>query len=254
MVIFNRKVVDQQPLDFSTRSESGTTTDEDDGGSSSGMKRVIDLHLNPDPRLLNFSHHQNGGLVSSSRDRVPGDGGKMSRLRSESPPTRASISPPHHRLSHHHHHHHHHPHHNHHNHRNSSSSNDSRIAINSNSGNNTNNSASSPNNATSIGNNNATNALNAINSIPNSLIPLIPNPAMLLSRLVMPVAPGSPPGSESPRHNDSSDEDEGPKDFRGKYKLKVFSTPFIFLLFKCKFSLKCADGAAGVVSNKIIKM
>lgn len=208
MVIFNRKVVDQQPLDFSVHSEGGSTEEDEAGGSDiSGMKRVIDLHLNPEHhRLLNFSHHQNGGLVSSNRDRVPGDGGKMSRLRSESPPSsRASISPPQHRLSHHHHHH---SHHNHHSHRNSSGSNDSRSV--NNTGSNNSNSVSSNNSST-----NNTNALNAMSNIPNSLIPLIPNPAMLLHRLVMPVAPGSPPGSDSPRHNDSSDDEETPKDFRG---------------------------------------
>lgn len=237
MVICDRKVVEQaiyfSNLIKANASAATTATDEEidltgrNIGGISGMKRVIDLHLNPE-RLLNFSHHhQNGGLVSSSRDRVPGDGGKMSRLRSESPPpsSRSSISPPHQRLSSHHHHHHHSHHHNHHNHRNSSSSsvtnNPSGAGMGIGTGSGGNNSSSSTSNHNSSSN--AANALNAINSIPNSLIPLIPNPAMLLSRLVMPVAAGSPPRSESPRHNDSSDEDEGPKDFRGNLFLQNFT-------------------------------
>lgn len=71
------------------------------------------------------------------------------------------------------------------------------------------------------------NTLTTINNLINaSALNLAPPNPMLLSRLVLPPRPSqSPGGSETPPHNDRdhependfSDDDEGPKDFRGEH-------------------------------------
>jgi len=178
MVVFDQLVLKQEPLplDFSVR------------GGCTGMKRVLDHH-NHHP-LHNVHHHHNGGLTN----RVPGGGGKMTRLSPTSPPT-----------------------------------------LHQNNINNLNNNNNNNNN-----NNSIINSINSINSLNSSALSSLapPNP-MLLSRLVLPARP-SPGGSESPTHNDHdfSDEDEGPKDFRGESN---YPPQGVSLFLQIHFVIKAID-------------